>query len=171
LESTGIFFIQHAIEQLITYFPSRIFDQESVKAYNKAVGDLMDGVREFLTIHYVCASRQDNQFWKATKTDLKLPDGLEERLMLWKERLPTNRTINPNYHGFQSMSYCVMLLGLGHWPAHSLPTLDYAQDAAALAAFQQIRRRTDYLIATLPSQYEYLSLRLHEDRALAHIAG
>jgi len=171
LESTGIFFIQHAIEQLITYFPSRIFDQESVKAYNKAVGDLMDGVREFLTIHYVCASREDNQFWKATKTDLKLPDGLEERLMLWKERLPTNRTINPNYHGFQSMSYCVMLLGLGHWPAHSLPTLDYAQDAAALAAFQQIRRRTDYLIATLPSQYEYLSLRHHEARALAHTAG
>jgi len=159
LESTGIFFVQHAIEQLVTHFPDKSFVEENIKSYNRAVAELMDGVREFLTLHYVAGTKQDNAFWKATKHDLAVPEDLAERLRLWKHCLPTNRTINQKYHGFQSMSYCVMLLGLGHCPERALPALDYMDNSKALAVFEQIRRRTDYLTATLPAQYEFLKTR------------
>ncbi len=164
LESTGIFFIQHAIEQLVSYFPRRTPSEESIHAYNKAIGDCIDGVREFLTLHYVASSRNDTAFWKATKTDIKMPPDLAERMKLWKTRLPTNSTINPNYHGFEAYSYCVMLMGLGHMPTDSLPVLDHICESRALAALEAVRKRSEHLATTLPSAYEYLC---HQHQAIA----
>jgi flavin-dependent dehydrogenase len=159
LESTGIFFIHHGIEQLVNYFPSRGFEEESIRSYNQAVGHCIDGVREFLTMHYVASTREDTDFWKAAKHDFFVPDGLRERLQLWEERLPTDRTINPNFHGFTAYSYSTMLLGLGRPPRHSLAALDHMPDSQAVAAFEQIRKRSQYLVDTLPHVYEYLSVK------------
>ena len=82
-------------------------------------------------------------------------------------RLPTNRTINPHYHGFESYSYSVMLLGLGQRPARSLPVLDHMNDGDARAAFAWLQGRAATLTATLPSQYEYLSTVVHRSGTLA----
>jgi tryptophan halogenase len=173
LESTGIFFIQHGIEELVNYFPRKQFDEESIKSYNRAVANCIDGVREFLTLHYVASTRVDTPFWKATKDEIKIPGDLAERLALWKYRLPTNKTINPHYHGFEAYSYSVMLLGLGFKPASSLPALDFMDDKPARAIFDSIRERSRHLTATLPSQYEYLASRYDhlEDRATFAVSG
>lgn len=159
LESTGIFFIQHGIEQLVNHFPRIEFDQENIKSYNKAVAGCIDGVREFLTLHYVASTKEDTAFWQASKRDIKVPEELAERLSLWKHCLPTDRTISQNYHGFESYSYSVMLLGLGHRPECSLPVLNHMHDSKALAAFGMIGEQCLHLTSTLPSQYEYLSSR------------
>ncbi|PYP92250.1 MAG: tryptophan halogenase [Candidatus Angelobacter sp. Gp1-AA117] len=159
LESTGIFFIQHGIEQLVNHFPSKEFDEDNIKSYNQAVAGCIDGVREFLTIHYVASTREDTAFWRASKREIKIPRELAERLNLWKHCLPTDRTINQNYHGFESYSYSVMLLGLGHRPEYSLPLLNHMHDSKALAAFDMIGEQSLHLTSTLPSLYEYLSAR------------
>lgn len=157
LESTGIFFIQNGIEELVNHFPGKPFDEESVKSYNKAVADCIDGVREFLTLHYCASSRTDTRFWKETKHSLVIPEPLQQRLALWKSILPNNRNINQQYHGFESYSYSVMLLGLGCRPQQSLPVLNHINDKNALSAFRTIREKTANLCLTLPSQYEYLT--------------
>jgi tryptophan halogenase len=157
LESTGIFFIQHGIEQLVADFPDKSFDEELIKSYNRSVAHCIDGVRDFLVLHYCASSRCDTPFWKATKSQLSIPDGLKDRLDLWKSRLPNNRNINQNYHGFESYSYSVMLMGLGYPIRNSLPALNHLNDRKAWAAFQSIRRRAEELCSTLPSQYEYLT--------------
>jgi tryptophan halogenase len=157
LESTGIFFIQHGIEELVAHLPNLTLDEELRKSYNKAVADCIDGVREFLTLHYYASSRADTPFWKATKTDIKVPDALAERLELWKHRMPVNRNIYPYYHGFESYSYSVMLLGLGFRPNNSLPVLEHMPNDVALATFRTVRERAEQLCKTLPSQYEYLT--------------
>jgi tryptophan 6-halogenase len=159
LESTGIFFIQHGIEELVNHFPSSERNEESIKAYNKAVGNCIDGVRDFLTLHYLASTRADTPFWQATKHDIKMSSDLAERWALWRHRLPTNKTINPNYHGFEAYSYSVMLLGLGYQPARSLPTLDFMDHSGAVIAFEELRKRREYLAHALPSQYEYLASR------------
>jgi tryptophan halogenase len=157
LESTGIFFIQHGIEDLVADFPDKTFNEELIRGYNKAVADCIDGIRDFLTLHYYTSSRTDTPFWRATKRELMIPEGLKERLRLWKTRLPNNRNINPNYHGFESYSYSVMLLGLGYRPEQNLPALDHIDDQKAMATFQAIKERARHLCTTLPSQYEYLT--------------
>ncbi|HVT57484.1 MAG TPA: tryptophan halogenase family protein [Thermoanaerobaculia bacterium] len=156
LESTGIFFIQHGIEELVHHFPALQADEEMIKSYNRAVAGCIDGVRDFLILHYRGTDRRDTEFWKATEK-VTLPPYLAERLALWKARLPNDRNITPYYHGFESYSYAVMLLGLGYQPRTSLPVLDHIDGANALAAFRAIRERSARLTATLPSQYEYLT--------------
>ncbi|BAY28608.1 tryptophan halogenase [Nostoc carneum NIES-2107] len=157
LESTGIFFIQHAIEELVNHFPGKCFNEELIRSYNKAVADCIDGVRDFLILHYCASDRADTKFWQATKNDIKVPEELQEKLRLWKNRLPSNKSINPKYHGFESYSYSVMLLGLNYIPESSLPVLEHIRNHNAQAVFQAIKERADYLISTLPSQYEYLT--------------
>ena len=157
LESTGIFFIQHGIEELVSNFPDRPFDEELRRSYNKAVADCIDGVRDFLTLHYCASNRYDTPFWKATAHDLVMSPALEHRLKLWKTRLPNNRNVNLDYHGFEAYSYSVMLLGLGHRPERSLHALDHMNNEKALVTFRAIKDRADHLCLTLPSQYEYLT--------------
>jgi hypothetical protein len=159
LESTGIFFIQHGIEQLVNRFPGWRFDEENTRAYNRAIANCIDGVREFLTLHYVAGTRQDTPFWKASKHDLVIPNDLAGRLELWKHELPSKRTIYQEEHGFTDYSYAVMLLGLGHQPKHSLPVLDHMSSTHALLAFDKIRRKAEHLTRTLPNTYEYLSFK------------
>jgi tryptophan halogenase len=157
LESTGIFFIQHGIEELISHFPGKTFNEELIKSYNKIIADCIDGVRDFLTLHYCVSDKADTPFWKATKHEVVVPAELTEKLQLWKTRLPNTKNINLNYHGFESYSYSVMLLGLNYKPEGSLPLLEHLDDKKALAKFNLIKQKAHHLSATLPSQYEYLT--------------
>jgi flavin-dependent dehydrogenase len=157
LESTGIFFIQHGIEELVSAFPDKSFNPALMKQYNQAVGDCVDGVQDFLVLHYFASSRCDTPFWKATKHDLKLPGDLEERTKQWKSQLPNPRNINQKYHGFESYSYAVMLQGLGYQPEYCLPVIQHMDSTNALAVFREIKDRSDLLCNTSPSLYEYLT--------------
>lgn len=156
LESTGIFFIQHGIEELVSHLHTPP-DEEMVRSYNRAVAECIDGVMEFLVLHYRASDRRDTPFWQATETDIVVPERLAERMKLWRRRLPNRRNINPSYHGFESYSYSVMLMGLSGPLESSLPVLDMISSRKALAVFDRLRARTQQLVATLPSQYEYLT--------------
>ena len=156
LESTGIFFIQHGIEELVRHFPGSERDDAAVSEYNRRVAECIDGVRDFLTLHYVASSRVDTPFWLATKKDIRQSDDLKARLEGWSRRLPNERTIFPHYHGFEDYSYSVMLMGLGGGPSTNLPVLDRMKDSGARAAFKEVEARADRLVETLPSHFEYL---------------
>lgn len=157
LESTGIFFIQHGIEELVAAFPDKQLNPELMKQYNTTIANCVDGIRDFLTLHYCASTRYDSAFWKATKHDLKIPEDLRERLKQWKYQLPNPRNINEKYHGFESYSYAVMLQGLGHKPEGCLPALRHMDSTNAMRAFREIEQRAGYLSNNLPSQYEYLT--------------
>jgi tryptophan halogenase len=157
LESTGIFFIQHGIEELVHHFPHGEIDEAVVRSYNRGVADAIDGVKDFLTVHYAASDRDDTPYWQFVRNGLQVPERLRESMELWKHRLPNAKNVNPAYHGFESYSYSVMLLGLGHQPETHHPALDHLDDNRALAAFRAMRERSEYLASTLPSQYEYLT--------------
>jgi tryptophan 6-halogenase len=159
LESTGLFFVHHGIEQFANHFPQTTMAEESLNAFNQTVNNCMDGVREFLTLHYVASTRRDTAFWRATKEDLTLPGDLSDRLKLWKRIPPTDRTINPKYHGFEAYSYCVMLQGLGYSSDSAFGVPDYMDDSDAALMFEQIKREAERLAFDLPSQFDYLLLQ------------
>jgi glycine/D-amino acid oxidase-like deaminating enzyme len=156
LESTGIFFIQHAVEQLVKYFPDNGFDPVLVRQYNTRMARAVDGVKEFLVLHYKCAQRDDTPYWKEAKTRA-MPDGLRERLEVASSHLLDDATIYPYYHGFESYSWITMSLGLGHRPAGARPALRHLDPAAARAEFDRLRMEAAEMVAALPSCYEYLA--------------
>ncbi|WP_078504249.1 tryptophan halogenase family protein [Streptomyces viridochromogenes] len=156
LESTGIFFIQHGIEELVKHFPDATWDPRLRDAYNQAVANVMDGVREFLVLHYRCAARSDNAYWRDAKTRA-IPDGLAARLEAWQAKLPTQETVFPHYHGFESYSYLSMLLGLGGLDLKPAGALALMDDTRVTKEFQLIKDQARELVQRLPSQYEYLA--------------
>lgn len=154
LESTGIFFIQHAIEQLVKHFPDANWDENLRDAYNQVVNRCMDGVREFLVLHYYAARRADNDYWRDTKTR-KIPDSLADRIERWQTKLPDSEAIYPHYHGFEAYSYVCMLLGLGGIPLRSSPALHLLDDSQAQQEFQRLSEQARGLERSLPRHYEY----------------
>jgi tryptophan halogenase len=156
LESTGIFFIQHGIEQLVRHFPDRRWDPRQIDAYNARVGHAIDGVKEFLTLHYRAAARDDTPYWKEAKTR-DVPAGLTQRLDLARSLLLDESSVYPYYHGFETYSWNTMLLGLGWQPRQARPALAQLDPVRAEAEFATLRRDAEHLVATLPSCYEYLA--------------
>ncbi len=156
LESTGIFFIHHAIEQLVRYFPANDWDPQLRDMYNRSIAHVMDGVREFLCLHYRAAGRADNRYWRDAQTRA-VPDALEERLRLWRTKVPEASTVYPQYHGLPPYSYNCILLGMGGLPVRPSPALTLANEKAALAEFQQIRQKASRLVQELPTQNEYFA--------------
>ncbi|MGQ0838776.1 tryptophan halogenase family protein [Actinokineospora sp.] len=156
LESTGIFFIQHAIEQLVKHFPDERWDPKQTEAYNTRVAHAIDGVKEFLVLHYKAAQRDDTPYWKEAKVR-EMPHGLAEKLDLAESRLLDEETIYPYFHGFESYSWNAMNLGLGHLPKQATPALKHLDPANALAEFARVKAEADEMVAALPSCFEYLA--------------
>jgi tryptophan 6-halogenase len=161
LESTGIFFIHHAIEQLVKYFPAADWNPGLRTQYNNSISNVMDGVREFLVLHYKAAKRQDNQYWRDTKTRA-IPDALAERLELWGSKVPDASTTYARYHGLPPYSYNCVLLGMGGIQVKASPALDLIDEKGALAQFQLIRDKAQSLVRKLPTQNEYFK-RMREE--------
>jgi tryptophan 5-halogenase len=155
LESTGIFFIQHAIEQLVKHFPDGGFDERTIAAYNRRINRAVDGVKEFLVLHYRAADREDTPYWKETKTRV-LPENVRETLDLAEAQLLDEETIYPFYHGFESYSWNTMNLGLGRIPRGARPALRHIDPANARAEFAKLKAEGEEMAAALPSCYEYL---------------
>ncbi|MFI7453017.1 tryptophan halogenase family protein [Nonomuraea sp. NPDC049714] len=155
LESTGIFFIQQAIEQLVKYFPDARWDPALAESYNRRVAHVVDGVKEFLVLHYRAAARNDTLYWQDAKTRA-LPEGLAERLRLASSVLPDDHGIYPHYHGFETYSWITMLLGLGRQPARPRPALEHLDPARARAELAMVQSDARQLVAGLPSAREYL---------------
>ena len=159
LESTGLFFIQHGIEELANHFPSSPKIDEGIRlSYNRLINDAIDGIREFLCVHYRASERVDTQYWRDTK-HLKVPDSLEERLKIWRSRLPAARNIYQPYHGFEAYSYSCILLGMNYQPESYHPLLDSRDEARANAVFRSVRQKSAQLVRSLPTQYDYLQHR------------
>ncbi|HET9899073.1 MAG TPA: tryptophan halogenase family protein [Streptosporangiaceae bacterium] len=156
LESTGIFFIQHGIEQLVRHFPAGRLDQRLVDQYNRRVARCIDGIAEFLAFHYRASGRADNAYWKATK-ERELPGDLAERISLWQAELPDEGSIYPHYHGFEPYSWVALLIGLGGIPVRQRPVIDLLDAAPAEAEFARLRQRSAQVVAELPTQFSYFT--------------
>lgn len=155
LESTGIFFIQHAVEQLVKHFPDSSWNAQLIEDYNRRVADAVDGVKEFLALHYFAAAREDNAYWRDAK-HRKMPDGLRARLNTATVQLLDEETIYRPYHGFESYSWNTMLIGLGAGPEHPRPVLRHLDKTAAQRTFLQVKREAAEIVQRLPGCHQYL---------------
>ena len=114
------------------------------------------GVREFLTLHYRLAARQDTPYWRDAHTR-ELPGDLAERIEQWRTTMPDAESVFPHYHGFEPYSYAVMLLGLGGLEAAAPPALRLVDETAAQKEFALVRSQSRELVDRMPGQEEYFA--------------
>ncbi|WP_447034981.1 tryptophan halogenase family protein [Streptomyces sp. DSM 118878] len=172
LESTGIYFITAALYHLVKHFPDQHFDAVLADRFNAEIEAMFDDTRDFIQAHFALSPRTDTPFWKANK-DLRLPDGIQEKVAMYRAGLPINppaSTEGAYYDNFDvefrnfwtNGSYYSVFAGLGLEPDHPLPALMHRPDAAGGAQylFDRVAEEQRKLAEVLPSNHEYL-LRLH----------
>jgi tryptophan halogenase len=172
LESTGIYFIYAANYYLAKHFPDKSFDPVLIDRFNKEIETSFDDCRDFIQAHYVVSPRMDTPFWRANK-ELHLSDNIREKMATYKAGLPVNQPISDEgsyYSNFEAEfrnfwtngSYYSIFGGLGLVPEKPMPALRHRKDSQAKAQplFSQIKRQQNELLATLPTNYEYLK-QLH----------
>ncbi len=156
LESTGIFFSEFALASLVSLFPDRRMAEPLRRAYNDAIRACYEETRDFIVMHFVLTDREDTPYWRAVRHETKVPDTLQERLELFRESLPT-MMLRDKFGVFRENNYACILTGMGHLPPRGYPLLSHVDAARADQVFAGVKERTQLLLRTLPSQYEYLT--------------
>ena len=88
------------------------YNQKSIDSYNKSVKDVVLNIRDFLALHYL-VDKDDSPFWESLK-DLPIPDSLQNRLDVWKQRLPIKEDFSDlsDYILFKDQHFLMILNGL-----------------------------------------------------------
>ncbi len=84
LESTSIHLIMVAVTRLLKTFPFNGFDQSLIDRFNTLSRDELEGVRDFIILHYNLTERDDSAFWQRCRT-MDIPESLARRIALFRE--------------------------------------------------------------------------------------
>ena len=115
----------------------------NINRYNEFVGRFFDDIKDLIQLHYT-TNREDTEFWKYCKYDMKRTDNVNDILEICKYRSPSMLDFN-FYHGSGNWGvWCWTLIGLGHLTKDvAKQTLDAYRytDAQILDYFNKIKHR------------------------------
>lgn len=112
LESTSIHLIQSNVSRLLELFPTKDFDPDFEKEYNRLVSREYETVRDFLILHYHQTERDDSEFWNYCR-NMDIPDTLRTKIELFKN---TGLIYRDSEDLFRESSWVQVMLGQGIMP-------------------------------------------------------
>jgi tryptophan halogenase len=160
LESTGIFFIQRALDELIACFPDTRFNEALARTYNQRLADVYDEVRDFVILHYVLTQREDTSFWHDSR-NIPVPDSLRARRDFYQANGFVIEAARDPVFG--ETNFYHILAGGACLPCRPLPRADFSNFAAVCRLLDQIRARNQKIAETLPT-HRALMAWLHGPR-------
>jgi tryptophan 6-halogenase len=168
LESTGIYFTYGAIYQLVRHFPDRSFDQTLINGFNHEIETMFDDTRDFLQAHFYYSPRVDTPFWKHNK-ELCPAQGIIEKVAAYRAGMPVDQpaidesiyyqNFDAEFRNFWTNgNYYSIFTGIDMLPEQVMPLLAHKPDSvqAADTLFDAIKEQQEELVATLPSNYDFL---------------
>ena len=120
LESTSIHLVMSGVYKLLEHFPNRGFAQSNIDSYNSELVHEMEGIRDFIVLHYCLTERSDTPFWKHCRS-MRLPESLLGRIELYRR---TGRVRIKPGELFTDLSWFYVFEGLGVTPETYDPLLD-----------------------------------------------
>lgn len=141
LESTSISLIQSAISRLLTYFPDKDFHPAMQKEVNNGFSEEMEGIRDFIILHYRLSQRRDSEFWKHCR-EMSIPESLQHKIDLFERCGIINCE---KEQSFEASSWLSMYYGFDLQP--------HSYDRRANAP------KLDQVISTLDKMQKHLSLQ------------
>jgi tryptophan halogenase len=151
LESTSIHMIQSGIAKLLSLFPARDCNPLTTQQYNRVVRREMDGIRDFLVLHYHSTPRPE-PLWAHCR-EMELPEELKYkedqfrssgRIMLEPEDL------------FREASWFAVLMGQGHLPRDYNPLIDSIDAQENLDYLSQIKSAIRSAATGFPTHQSFL---------------
>jgi tryptophan halogenase len=152
LESTSIYFIQTAIQKLLTHLPDRTFSSVNTEVFNQRLSEDYAVVRDVIIMHYHLTERNDSGLWNHVRT-MDVPDSLRQRLDIFRER---GMLINKPEETFMSSSWLAIMLGQGPFPRSHSPLLDGPALSGLRDMLNGMREQIAAWVEPLPTQDELL---------------
>ncbi|KGJ90400.1 tryptophan halogenase [Colwellia psychrerythraea] len=152
LESTNIHLIQTAAIRLMKFFPHNGIKQIEVDEFNAQSKVELEGIRDFIILHYKLNNRGDSEFWRACQR-MDIPESLVTKIELFKK---TGKVFCKPDDLFTEIAWQQVMIGQGNIPEDYHPlvdTLSIEQRTDLMASLKTLINRT---VEKLPSHDEFL---------------
>ena len=165
LESTSIHLIQSGIAKLIALFPDRDCDPALARQFNDLLGRDMDGIRDFLILHYHATHGHTAPLWEHTR-NMTLPDSLIEKEAQYRR---SGRLMLSSDELFREASWLAVLNGQGIVAADHSPLADTLDGAANRRQLDQLAAIISRAAPTLPKHDDAIAASIGQaaTRAMA----
>lgn len=144
LESTGIVFIDSGVRFLAELLGADPCSKVLSDRYNNMMGSLYDETRNFIELHYVLSQRADSAFWRHYRDEVKPSSQLQERLALWREKIPSSIDFSDTLSTFWENSHNFIMYGM-NWKHSRMPAnlqqLDSGRSIHMLSEMQKIQTK------------------------------
>lgn len=154
LESTSIHLIQSGIAKLLTLLPGRDVDPALAARYNALLNADMDGIRDFLILHYHATQGRTEPFW-VERQRMPLPETLVAREEQYRR---SGRLMLGGDELFRETSWLAVMAGQGIDARDYNPLADAIDPALNLAQVRQVAEVIDRAAPTLPTHEEALRM-------------
>ncbi|HLW25213.1 MAG TPA: tryptophan halogenase family protein [Steroidobacteraceae bacterium] len=151
LESTSIHLVTSGVYHLLEHFPDADFDASNIAAYNAALIEESERVRDFIVLHYSLSQRTDTAFWRYCRA-MALPDTLSQRIDLYRH---TGRIRCRAGELFTDLSWFYIFEGLGIQPRGYDPLLDVVPLPALRELLGSLAQATSLITRDAPSHDSY----------------
>jgi tryptophan halogenase len=152
LESTSIHLVKIAITRLIQSFPFGGISPAQISRFNEQSRREIEGIRDFIILHYHATERDDSAFWRYCRT-MPIPDSLAERIELFRAGA---HVYQDSHDLFRVDSWVQVLLGQRieprsyHAVGRRMPPERLGQSLAAL------KGNIAKAVANMPSHQDFL---------------
>ena len=147
LESTSIHLIQSGIAKLISLFPDRDCDPSLARQFNALFGRDMDGIRDFLILHYHATEQHDQPLWRQARA-MAAPDSLSEKIAHYRR---SGRLMLSQDELFREASWLAVLEGQGIVAQGYAPLADTLDPASNLRRLDDLAALIARAAPTLPN--------------------
>ncbi|WP_294195537.1 tryptophan halogenase family protein [uncultured Sphingomonas sp.] len=158
LEASALMLIEASMDAIADRLPrTRAAIDTAARQFNAAFTHHWARIVEFLKLHYAITRRTDTAFWRDHADPATWPDGLAERLALWRDHPPAAIDFDHAREVFGWPSYQYVLHGMNYptryAPRRAAPTATQAQrwiartDRLRAEALQRLPRHRDLLRA------------------------
>jgi flavin-dependent dehydrogenase len=118
LEATALHLTQISIEMFMDEFEDGRFSDQHQSRFNQVMAERYERVRDYIVAHYKLNTRQDSDYWRENRDNMKLSDSLLQLLTVWYERGDLRQEIyrqGLQMHFGVSSWHC-LLAGYGAFP-------------------------------------------------------
>ncbi len=122
------------------------------KRFNSKMHYHWQRILEFLKLHYAISARDDSDYWRDNRTSASCPEGLREKLTLWRQQPPWHDDAPRIDELFPSASYQYVLYGMGFKPRYigAGKVCDDQTRKRAAEVFHNTRRKAQQMAQLLP---------------------
>ncbi|MYF51307.1 MAG: tryptophan 7-halogenase [Gammaproteobacteria bacterium] len=159
LEASALALIEQSASIIAGQLPrDRQLMDVVARRFNAKMGYHWERIIEFLKLHYATSRRDDSEYWLDNRATDSCPEGLREKLTLWRQQPPWHDDAPRLDELFPSASYQYVLYGMGFRPCHTgADTAPYARlRERADEVFHGVREQGARMARALPSNRELL---------------